>query len=69
MVAMVRAIALTSMAGLFLLISSELRASVWNGFATMVHGIEAYSPVSYVGLVAAIVIGFLFYVRTASVQR
>ncbi len=66
---MVRAIALTGLAVLFLSISPSLRHTVWAGITAMVGGLEQYSPFSYVALVIAIVIGFLFFLRAASVQR
>jgi uncharacterized membrane protein (DUF106 family) len=66
---MVRAIALMGLAILFLAISDSLRHSVWVGITALVGGLEQYSPFSYVALVIAIIIGFLFFLRAASVQR
>jgi hypothetical protein len=66
---MLRAFALSGMAGGFLLISPKFRGSVWEGVSTAVVGLEQYSPFSYVGLVAVILFGFLFFLRAASAPR
>ncbi len=63
---MARAFALTGMAGGFLAISPKLRDSLWGGFATVVGGLDQYSPFSYLILVGALVVGFLFFLRASS---
>ncbi len=63
---MVRAVALTGMAGGFLAISPKLRDTVWGGISMAVGGLDRYSPFSYVGLAAVLVLGFLVYLRGSS---
>jgi hypothetical protein len=66
---MVRAVALSGLALLFLTISPNFRLTLWGIFAALVGGMEQYSPLSYVAMGCAIVLGFLFALRAASAPR
>ncbi len=61
-----RALALTGLAFGFLGISPNLRNTVWDGITFATGALDAYSPVSYIALVGALVLGFLFFLRAAS---
>jgi hypothetical protein len=66
---MVRAVALTGLAFGFLGLSPNLRNSVWDGVTMATGALDAYSPVSYIALAGAMILGFLFFLRSASTPR
>ncbi len=66
---MVRALGFGGLIVGFLSISGKFRGSAWGIIAGSVTLLEQYSPFSYVGLVAGIVLGFLIFVRTGSSPR
>ena len=66
---MVRAMALTGMAGGFLALSPKLRYNVWEGVGAVVGELDLYSPFSYVGVAVVLLFAFLAYLRAASAPR
>ena len=66
---MVRGIALTGLAGGFLVISPKLRENAWDALGQVIRGMEQYSPLSYVGLAVALVLGFLAFLSASSGPR
>ena len=66
---MIRILALFGLAILFLIISPALRGGVMGTFESGVHGLENYSPYSYVALAVVLFLSFVVSVKRGSAPR
>jgi hypothetical protein len=66
---MVRALALISLAAGFLIISPKLRLTAWDGITVVVNHLEQYSPYSYVALAVALLLCFMFLLKSTAAPR
>ncbi|HLH18091.1 MAG TPA: hypothetical protein VKX45_12780 [Bryobacteraceae bacterium] len=66
---MFRALGMFGLAGAFLLISPELRASVWDTIDAAGKLLESHSPLSYVGVGIAILAGAMYWVYRSAQPR
>ena len=57
------------MASGFLAISPKFRETAWDGLSEMVGQLDRYSPFSYIGLGAVLIVGFIFLLKTSAAPR
>jgi F0F1-type ATP synthase membrane subunit c/vacuolar-type H+-ATPase subunit K len=66
---MFRALGMFGLAGAFLLISPELRTSVWDEIDAAGKLLQYYSPLSYFGVGLAILAGAMYWVYRSAQPR